>query len=303
MTAAFRFSIVLCTRNRAHLLESALDSLIALDYSPDAFELVLVDNGSTDGTAQTVARFERQARFPVRYVYEGRAGLSIARNRGIREARGVHLFFTDDDQLVDKAVLKEYDRVLERHGGRVFQGAIELSFTSARPRWLHGSLTALLGETAQAPEGSVAATLFGGNVLAHRDVFREFAGFHEALGKGAAGYSEDSELAQRLTAAGETIRYAPTARVYHLIGPERTTVGFFRKTSFEKGRAHGRLERPEPSRRAAFKRAARYIREHAAQAIKFALRGDTQASIDAQTRAAFELGKVVAWANPARRMQ
>src|SRR5262245_57954609 len=95
------FSIVVCTRNRARLLEQALDSIVRVEFPADDFEVLVIDNGSSDDTAAVVSRFARRVPFAVRSVKEPRVGLSAARNRAIREACGKRLFFTDDDQLVD----------------------------------------------------------------------------------------------------------------------------------------------------------------------------------------------------------
>jgi glycosyltransferase involved in cell wall biosynthesis len=110
---SIEFSIVLCTRNRAGLLRDALESALEIEYPSDRFELVLVDNGSTDDTADVTRSAAGRAQFPIRYVYEPRPGLSIARNRGVRESRGAHVAFTDDDQLVDKHLLREFRRVVD----------------------------------------------------------------------------------------------------------------------------------------------------------------------------------------------
>ena len=109
------FSIVLCTRNRAELLAHALASLQLIDYPKEQVELVLVDNGSTDATREVVENSAVRFPFAVRYVYEVEPGLSVARNRGISEARGRFLLFTDDDQLVDPAILREFAEVAGRY--------------------------------------------------------------------------------------------------------------------------------------------------------------------------------------------
>jgi glucosyl-dolichyl phosphate glucuronosyltransferase len=233
------FSVILCTRNRAHLLGDALASIGDLAYPAKGFELVLVDNDSADATAEVVARFARQAPFEVRHVLETRIGLSAARNRGIREARGRLLFFTDDDQIVDGAVLTEHERVIETYGLRAVQGRIELTFPEGRPPWLRGDLATMLGETRDCPEGPCQLDLYGGNLAFHRELFDEQSAFREDLGKGAAGYSEDLELTERLRRSGEVIGYAPTARVYHVILADRSTPAFFRRNAFQKGYSDG----------------------------------------------------------------
>jgi glucosyl-dolichyl phosphate glucuronosyltransferase len=287
------FSIVLCTRNRAELLRGALESILAIDYPADRFELVVIDNASTDATPEVVRACAPRASFSVRYVFEERPGLSIARNRGIREALGQYLFFTDDDELVDRAILREHERVARAYGARAAQGARELQFVAGRPEWLHGGLAETLGETPALPEGPADVALYGANMCLRRDLFDSFAGFREDLGKGAAGYSEDTELAHRLHAAGEAIVYAPTAKIYHVIGPDRATPQFFRRNSFEKGWSHARVGGGN-GRLGVAVRAMVDATLLGVKAAGFTVIRDRHRAVLAQSRAAFNLGRAVA---------
>ena len=95
-----RISVIICTRNRAHALRESLDSVrIAAGDGAPSVELVVVDNGSTDSTYATVETWAKDLppELPVRLVREPRAGLSIARNTGVANARGDIILFTDDD--------------------------------------------------------------------------------------------------------------------------------------------------------------------------------------------------------------
>jgi len=294
------FSIVLATRDRAALLQRALEGLLELDFPPAQLELCLVDNASCDDTAERAAAFAARAPFAVQLLAEPKVGLSAARNRGVRAARGEYLFFTDDDQLVDPWVLREHQRVAHRYRVSAVQGAIELSFTAMRPAWLRGPLAAVLGETRRVPEGLADVDLYGGNMVLRRDVFDELAGFREDLGKGAAGYAEDVELTRRLRARGEPIAYAPSARIFHLIGPERASAAFLRRCSFEKGYSDGLIV--PPARRAA--RALGALRGASTQsALSLLAAPFTHSRIVAQTRALDHLGRLVGLARAHARGQ
>lgn len=295
MAAGKTFSIVLCTRDRARLLERALESLLGIDYPQEDFELVLVDNASSDRTPELAAAFAKRAPFAVHVVRETRIGLSAARNRGVREASGRYVLFTDDDQLVDPAILGELRRVAERHAASVVQGAIELRFAAPCPAWLTGKLREMLGETPERPEGPGDIELFGGNLLVRRDVFDKLEGFREDLGKGRAGYSEDSELGRRLRAGGHAVAFAPGARIYHVIEADRTTRAFFRRMAYAKGRSHGLLDKGQawPSGRVGY--LARYLRGTTPDALRATLRGEERA-MQAQVDVAFSLGQLVSQA-------
>lgn len=286
------FSIVVCTRNRARLLEQALDSIAQVEYPADDFEVLVVDNGSSDDTSAVISKFARRVPFAVRSVSEPRVGLSAARNRAIREARGKRLFFTDDDQVVDPRVLAEHRRVAERYRVRVVQGAIDLAFPDGRPAWLTGALAGMLGESTDQPEGLTENDLSGGNMLFDRAVFDGIGTFREDLGKGAAGYSEDLELTRRLRAAGERIAYAPNARVVHVIGKDRSTAAFFRRNSFEKGYSDGCMKRGGVP---ALLSSAVLLVANGALSVLFALRSDEHRGLLAQVRALNRAGRVIGW--------
>ena len=290
-----RFSIVLCTRDRSNLLADALESIGQLDYPASDFELVVVNNGSTDDTAAVVDAFAADAPFTVRCVDEPRKGLSNARNRGIAEAAGHWLFFTDDDQLVDRQVLREHERVATHHGARAQQGGIAPTFPTGRPPWLRDRLTVILGETDPRPEGPAVMDLFGGNMVFRRDLFDEMAGFDAALGKGAVGYSEDIEISKRLEQMGEPIVYAPSALVYHVIGSDRADQRFFRRVSYDKGYSDGVRLRGQQRGLSVSGRAALGVLGSAGQVAWGLLRRDAYWLVLAQTRVANQLGRVAGY--------
>jgi GT2 family glycosyltransferase len=231
--------VVLATRDRARLLGRALESLLALEHVRDELELVVVDNGSTDATRQVIDEVAARAPLPVRGVFEPRRGLSSARNRGLREARGRWVLFTDDDQLVCPRIVREHLRVASAHGVRVVQGAIELAFPDGRPEWLRGGFDAMLGRTRPRAEGLTDDELYGGNLFLARELFQSAAPFREDLGKGRSGWAEDVELGRRLRAHGERVAFAPEAKVVHVIERDRVTAGHIRRSAFDKGVSDG----------------------------------------------------------------
>jgi glycosyltransferase involved in cell wall biosynthesis len=91
-------SVILCTRNRAASLDTALRSLTACATADLNWELLVIDNGSTDQTALVAASYHD--RLPIRTILEPTAGLSHARNRGVAEATGEWLVWLDDDVTV-----------------------------------------------------------------------------------------------------------------------------------------------------------------------------------------------------------
>lgn len=108
-----KLSVIIPTYNRADTIGITIDSLIANQLPPSEYEIVVVDNRSTDGTAAIVREAQARSSVPIRYLYEERAGVHYARNRGALEARGELLYFTDDDMVATPAMLEQLMRVFE----------------------------------------------------------------------------------------------------------------------------------------------------------------------------------------------
>jgi glycosyltransferase involved in cell wall biosynthesis len=255
---AVMFSIVLCTYNRSTSLQITLDSLAQLVVTPHiTWELVVVDNNSKDATAATVRKFAAEQAFPVRYVFEERQGLSVARNTGIDNARGKYIIFTDDDVTFDGMWLARIAETFERWGCAGVGGRIVPVWNTDKPKWLAmtgpykmgGAIVHFdLGDETKPLEHPA----FGANMAFRRDLFDRYGGFRADLGRcGATLLSfEDSDFFGRLKEGGEHLMYVPNAVVYHPVTPERLQRAYFRKWHFQVGRAFVRRGgMPEDSRR------------------------------------------------------
>ena len=129
-------TIGICTWNRAALLREALGALTRSVLPAQLeWEVLVVDNDSTDATGSVVAEF-RDA-LPIRCVSEPTPGLSNARNRCVAQARGTYMLWTDDDVFVDRGWLQEYARAFrEFPAAAVFGGPVRPRFEGSRPEWL-----------------------------------------------------------------------------------------------------------------------------------------------------------------------
>ena len=129
-------TVVVCTWNRAASLARTLDGMTRLAV-PDgvAWELLVVNNRCTDDTDAVIASFD--GRLPIRGTHESVPGLANARNRGIAEAAGAYVAWTDDDVLVDERWLAGYCAAFRRWPeASVFGGPIEPEFEGEPPAWI-----------------------------------------------------------------------------------------------------------------------------------------------------------------------
>lgn len=136
-------SVIICTRNRSASLARTLDSIVkAATRVTESWELLVVDNGSTDDTADTIVAFAD--RLPVRRVFEATPGLSNARNAGVRESRGEFVLWTDDDVLVDENWLAAWSRAFRNHPDTVvFGGRSRPVYEAPAQDWFEASEEAL----------------------------------------------------------------------------------------------------------------------------------------------------------------
>jgi glycosyltransferase involved in cell wall biosynthesis len=214
-------SIVVCTQNRAAMLRGALASLYDLATDGQfSYEVVVVDNGSSDATPEVIAAASSESKNVLRGVYEPVKGIVPARNRGIREARGRWIAFFDDDQLADRRWLAELYTGAAAHKARVLGGSVLLTFPGGCSRKLHPAVRMLLGEAAfgEEPQPYGGRLTPGcGNLMIERSVFDEVGVFERTV----SGRGEDTDLFSRIERAGIHAWYLPAAVVHHLTPPER----------------------------------------------------------------------------------
>jgi glucosyl-dolichyl phosphate glucuronosyltransferase len=241
-------SAIMCTRNRCGVLAAALEGLAASQLpSSVAWEVLVVDNNSTDQTREVVEAF--CLRYPniFRYIFEPKSGKSYALNTGVRRARGDILAFVDDDVTVGPRWLHSLTASL--HDGRWAGagGRILPAQAFAAPSWfsvqdLGGVLFGRFDFGDEA--GELRTAPFGANMAFRRAMFDKHGEFRTDLGPGqdpeTPRPNEDTEFGRRLMGAGERLRYEPEAIVYHPVLFERINQRFFLSWWFDYGRAQAR---------------------------------------------------------------
>ena len=230
----FSLSVIICTRDRAPQLERCLHQFKEAEPFHKSWELIVVDNNSSDDTKAVIQAFAASAPFPVRYLFEGRQGLSHARNRGIAATSGSIIAFTDDDCLVElqwaSTIIREFstDQSLAVLGGRVEQGDL---------KQVGGTRTfSDRKQISSFPE--LFRHMIGCNMAFSRKVFEVIGGFDPLLGKGtSAGSAEDLDLIYRAFKRQLHIVYVPEAVVFHAHG--RASVSAIQQVHDEYAKGRG----------------------------------------------------------------
>jgi glycosyltransferase involved in cell wall biosynthesis len=227
-------SVVICTHNRPSSLRNCLNELRKLTCLPH--EIIVVDNAPGNGeTKEVVEQFPEAT-----YVAEPRKGLDFARNTGISKAKCPIVAFTDDDVLIHPSWLyRVWETFQDDSATAAMTGLVIVTSLDTEARFIfekHWSFNqGYLDKTfdkayfASSKAPAVWQVGAGANMAFRKSIFDEVGYFHELLGAGAAGCSDDSEMWFRILAKGKTIQYNPRAIVYH---QHRKTIDELKKQIF-----------------------------------------------------------------------
>jgi glycosyltransferase involved in cell wall biosynthesis len=251
-------TVILATYNRARTLHAALDSLTR-QVVPAGFdwELLVVDNNSSDDTSAVVRSFVARGGGRIRFLFEPRQGKSFALNTAIAEARGEILAFTDDDVVVDPHWLARMVERMREYRCEAAGGRIDPVWTTPRPAWLEMDGRYRLGSVVVSMNCGDAPCWFadtdtlplGANMAIRAEALGRIGPFRTDLGPttGSQIRGEDSDICRRLLAAGCRMLYVPDAVVRHPVDDRRLRRAYFRQYYFDQGRALTREEGFDPA--------------------------------------------------------
>lgn len=206
-------SLIICTRNREAQLKTCLDYVSRLEDPPGGWQLVLVDNGSSDGTPGVVREFAgASSSCPVVAVHEPAPGLGRARNAGLAHAAGDICIFTDDDCYVRPDFLRQVHRVFGASTAGYLGGRVVLHDPTDAPVTIKDVLTS---KVIQPRRFLYPGTIHGANMAVRRDVLKSIGGFDPLLGSGTCWVCDDLEFLSRACWAGWTGVYDPRPVVEH----------------------------------------------------------------------------------------
>jgi glycosyltransferase involved in cell wall biosynthesis len=235
MAAAVLVSIAVCTRNRAEALRRTLAALARTELPCGIpAEVLIVDNGSTDGTRDVAASFTAPG-VAVRYLAEPRPGVAHARNAALVAARGDVILFLDDDVRPPSRWLEPMCRPILAGAADAVAGGVHIP-PSLERSWMEPLHRAWLADTGfidpHTPHEMVSA-----NMAIGRHVLARVPGFDHELGPGALGQGEDALFSWQLLHAGFRIGPALDVAVEHHFDPHRLVRRSFRDTAERRGRA------------------------------------------------------------------
>lgn len=240
-----KVSAVIVTYNRGDYITDTLSSLATQTLPAAMWELLVVNNNSTDNTESVVERFaSRNPEINVRLVNEARQGVSHARSRGVTESWGEYIVYVDDDEVVNDRFLQEYYDFFESHpavgaaGGRIVP-----MFMGVRPRWMSPfTERPIIGniDFGKKPRPFPAGRFFGGgNMGIRRAMFDKYGLFNASLGRVGRGLmgGEEKDFYMRMKEGGEEVWYLPGPVIEHVTPPEKLKPEYFRKLTRNIGRS------------------------------------------------------------------
>jgi glycosyltransferase involved in cell wall biosynthesis len=231
-----KFSVIIATYNRAEELVKTLESLKRLE-STGPWEVIIVDNNSSDNTREVVLDQVDSFPVPLRYILEKEQGRSAALNAGIRAAQGEILAITDDDVRVDAHWLLNSEQALARLGCDYLGGKALPIWGGELPDWLpnrggkHWGVIALLDYGPEPIEFGEQQVPLGVNTVFKRECFERAGLWDNSIGRKAGTLlgQEVREWSHRARAAGLRGYYSPDLIVHHVIPGDRLTKKYFRK--------------------------------------------------------------------------
>ena len=239
---SINFSVIVATRNRAESLKDTLSKLASQETEGRfTYEVVVVDNGSSDSTRQVVETFAAGFPVAVRYLREDRLGKPYALNTGMAHACGEIFAITDDDVMPTPGWLKGLWSCFQEEKAEAVGGKILPLWVDGRPDWLTDELLHHVGGSLGLVDRGdrrlfQGCQWVGGNLAIRREVVARVGGFDIRLLR-----SQDTEYYQRCRRTGIRVVYEPGAVVRHKVGPERLTLKYLRIWRHRTGYYHAYL--------------------------------------------------------------
>lgn len=233
-------SIIICTHNRADILRECLDSFVRQTAEASCFEVIIVDNASTDHTAEVATEFETA--YPhFRMVTEEKVGLSYARNLGFQEAKDEWISYVDDDAKAAPNYVKRALETISKHPFDCFGGVFLPWYKYGKPKWLppdFGSNYTMIADRKVKPLVKVNAC--GGVIVFRKEALERVGGFAGHLGMNGTqvAYGEEDLVQEKMRSLGYQIGLDPELQIHHLVAKYKLDWRWHIRSAY----AHGAAE-------------------------------------------------------------
>lgn len=238
-------SIIICTYNRDKYIYNVLKSIAENDFPASQYEIVLIDNNCTDNTKSECNLFtQNYTQVIFRYFVETNQGLSYARNRGIKEAKGDILIYVDDDALINKEYLSTYANFFNEYSNiDAAGGPIIPQYETQEPSWMSHYTKRLL--TGYKYLGNVVKKFpnndfpGGGNAAYKKSVFDKIGLFNVDLGRKGDSLmgAEEKDIFDKMLSLNMQFYYLPNAILYHIIPEKKLSKEYFNKLTYSIGQS------------------------------------------------------------------
>lgn len=239
-------SVIVCTFNRGNILEYCLNSLSNQLTNSVNYEVIIIDNNSTDNTNLIIKNFIKKCS-NFRTYTEKNQGLAFARNTGFKKAFGNYIAYIDDDSIAPNNWIEEIISFIKRHPNvKVFGGGYKGYSLEENIGWLpENYCNNYLGENERVLNiGEEWIT--GTNMIFDKNVLEFYGGFNTLLGmKGyKTNYGEETELLLKMHKDGIEVYYCPKITVFHLIPNYKTKMSFLLKSDYYRAKSSVFIFRP-----------------------------------------------------------
>lgn len=242
-----KISVAVCTYNRSDVLPKCLESLVDQTTTLEFFEVLIIDNNSTDETKKIADDFcEKHTNF--KYIFEEKQGLSHARNRATTEAKGEFLAYIDDDAIADREWVKNILDAIKTDSSMVaFGGPIYPWYKSEKPKWFKDEfgLYSLGDEHLQLNLQNHPFGLSGSNMIFKKDILAKYNGFSAEYGMAGnkIAFGEESLLFNKMLRNNENVQYFPDLFVYHLVSEKSFSLKNAFKRSLQNGKTIAKIRK------------------------------------------------------------
>lgn len=270
----YKITLIICTYNRDKYLPEALESIRKQTIDATAFQLVIVDNNSTDNTALIAKNFiTANPHLNVKYAFETNKGLSFARNRGIQEAEAPIICYVDDDAILSPGYLNAMIDFYTNHPQAVGGGGkvIPKYENGNEPAWMNKYLNGFVGKV---DHGTVIKRFndkmkypAGCNMTYKKDILLKAGGFNNEL----TFRSDDKYIFYKVTALSDEIYFIPDAYVRHYIDQHRLEFDNFKKLFLKTGNEEKIRSRSQHGSTGVLKKGFEFLLKCAASIIIYIL--------------------------------